>query len=290
MGCTGPLHGWMSREKTPLGKRRLSFSIREAYHDLPLTVPCGTCPGCKLDHARAWAVRCTHEAQMWKDNCFVTLTYRQLPPHGSLRPADFTNFMKKLRNYFLTTDPPRRIRYLQAGEYGKLGRPHHHAILFNCDFDDKSPLKETSPGNIIYRSPTLETLWTHGFSSIGTVTPQSAAYVARYTLKKQHHQKDSLKHPEYITMSRRPGIGLRWIEKYASDVYPGDEVITRDGKKTRPPRYYDEWLRTQNPELLNQLKRRRIEEVNREETNSTRMLSKRINLERRINDHLKRNL
>lgn len=283
----------MSREKTPLGKRRLSFSIREAYHDLPLTVPCGTCAGCKLDHARAWAVRVAHEAQMWQDNIFVTLTYRIMPPHGSLRPRDFTLFIKKLRKYFLTTDPPRYIRYLQAGEYGTRGRPHHHAILFNCDFPDKTPFKETSPGNITYRSRILEQLWHHGYSSIGTVTLQSAAYVARYTIKKQAPSSTtSLRIPEYITMSRRPGIGLRWLEKFATDVYPSDEIVTRDGHKTRPPRYYDEWLRTKDPALLATLKRKRIEEATKhvEETSSSRQLAKRINIERRIGDYLKRNL
>lgn len=274
----------MSREKTPLGKRRLSFSIREAYHDLPLTVPCGTCPGCKLDHARDWAVRCTHEASLYKHNAFVTLTYRDMPPNGSLRPKDFVLFMKKLRK----RHPG--VRFLQAGEYGKLGRPHHHALLFNCRFPDEYPFRETSPGNLTYRSPELETLWPHGFSSIGRVTPQSAAYVARYTLKKQAPNLYGAKLPEYITMSRNPGIGARWLDKYLTDVYPSDEIVLRDGTKARPPRFYDDILAERNPELLKRLKFKRIQEVNLEETNSSRMLQKRINLERRINDHLKRNL
>lgn len=39
-------------------------------------------------------------------------------------------------------------------------------------------------------------------------------------------------------MSRRPGIGLTWFEKYKSDVYPHDYVVV-NGSKVRPPRYYD---------------------------------------------------
>jgi len=47
-------------------------------------------------------------------------------------------------------------------------------------------------------------------------------------------------------MSRRPGVGARWLEKFATDIYPDDFVII-NGKKTRPPRYYD-----QNFELLDE--------------------------------------
>lgn len=288
MACTGPLHGWMSREKTPLGKRRLSFSIREAFHDLPLTVPCGTCTACQLDRARAWAVRITHEAKMHKHNVFVTLTYREMPPHGSLRPRDFVLFMKKLRK----RHPG--VRFLQAGEYGKLGRPHHHAILFGCHFPDAKPFRQTSPGNLVYRSNELETLWHHGYSSIGLVTPASAAYVARYTLKKQQHQPNAPRHPPYITMSRNKGIGSTWLDKYYNDVYPQDLIITRDGNKLRPPRYYDERLKEKDPVLHALLKRERIlatrTEANYWETGASRQLQKRTNIERRVTDYLKRNL
>lgn len=289
----------MSREKTQLGKRRISFSIREAYHDLPITVPCGQCNACKLEHARQWAVRCTHEAQLHQQNAFVTLTYdnKHLPPHASLRPRDFVLFMKRLRKHLTKKCECgilHHVRFLQAGEYGKLGRPHHHAILFDCHFPDQKTFRETSPGNITYRSAILESLWNQGFSSIGSVTPQSAAYVARYTLKK--HTSDpndntrSIRHPEYITMSRRPGIGQAWLERYYSDVYPTDEIATRDGRTSRPPRYYDERLRAKDPALYAQLKRRRIDAINLDETSSSRVLQKQTNLQRRIDDYLKRNL
>jgi hypothetical protein len=39
-------------------------------------------------------------------------------------------------------------------------------------------------------------------------------------------------------MSRRPAIGLNWLKKYWSDVYPRDHV-TINGMKLKPPRYYD---------------------------------------------------
>ena len=44
--------------------------------------------------------------------------------------------------------------------------------------------------------------------------------------------------PEYVTMSRRPGIGCGWFEKYHPDVFPHDHVVI-NGVPCHPPRYYD---------------------------------------------------
>lgn len=293
----------MSQERTKTGKRRVSFTIREAFHDLPVTVPCGTCLGCKLERARQWSVRISHEASLYTNNCFVTLTYKKTPPGGSLRPRDFVLFMKRLRK------TGRKVRFIQAGEYGNKGRPHHHAILFNCAFPDMKPFKKTASGSTIYRSTELEKLWPHGFSSVGTVTTASAAYVARYTIKKTHEggqlapprtlplASDAIKPrrqhglvAEYITMSRRPGIGHAWLQKYYTDVYPNDVIISREGHRSRPPRYYDEIMKERDPRLFQQLKRRRIDAVNIQEQNSNRALQRQTLDQRRTQDYLKRNL
>lgn len=59
--------------------------------------------------------------------------------------------------------------------------------------------------------------------------------------------------PEFVTMSRRPGLGTSWFENFKSDVYPADEVV-HDGQRFRPPRFYDNML----PEpTLEELKERR---------------------------------
>src|SRR6185436_16893236 len=130
-------------------------------------------------------------------------------------------------------------RYFHCGEYGEqLGRPHYHALLFNYDFDDKRFFSQRG-GNSVYTSDKLSRLWGNGFSVIGEVTFDSAAYVARYVMKKvtgvraeEHYQG---RRPEYTTMSRRPGIGKGWYEKFKTDVYPRDRVVVR-GVHTRPPR------------------------------------------------------
>ena len=95
----------------------------------------------------------------------------------------------------------------------------------------------------LYRSADLESLWPYGFSTIGDVTFESAAYVARYVLKKvtgneaAEHYHGRI--PEYVTMSRKPGIAYNWFRRYQSDVYPNDFVVIRGGVKCKPPRYYD---------------------------------------------------
>jgi len=300
MSCFSPLDGWMSTERTPLGKRRVVFAIRESFHDLKVTVPCGQCIGCRLERARQWALRCVHEAKLWKENSFVTLTYRDLPAGGSLLPRDFVLFMKRLRK----SREPTRLRFLQAGEYGELGRPHHHALLFNCGFPDRKVVAASGSGEPIFRSAELEELWPHGFSSIGTVTEESAAYVARYTVAKirevdravrkeasgnRRYDEKGRRLP-YITMSRRPGIGALWLDKFYSDVYPRDVMISPKGVKGRPPRFYDDRMREKDPALFARLKRKRVDSVNAEEQRTGRLIARQENVSRRVQDFLKRGL
>lgn len=241
MPCYSPLKGYRSRYVNESGKRSIVFSAKEGYLDLPVEVACGQCIGCRLERSRQWAIRCVHEASLHDENCFITLTYdnEHLPPDGSLKVEDFQKFMKRLRKHF----NGERIRYYHCGEYGdRTNRPHYHALLFGIDFRDKSLFRISPSGEKLYRSPTLERLWPFGYSTIGNVTFESAAYVARYIMKKvtgekaeEHYQGRT---PEYTTMSRRPGIAAGWYEKYKDDVYPRDEVIMR-GKPMRPPKFYD---------------------------------------------------
>ena len=57
-------------------------------------------------------------------------------------------------------------------------------------------------------------------------------------------------------MSRMPGIGKTWLEKYKSDVYPHDYVVINN-HKVKPPRYYDSLL---SEEELADLKKKRAED------------------------------
>lgn len=230
-------------------------------HDIvrSLQLPCGQCVGCRLERSRQWAIRCVHEASLYKRNCFITLTYsdEHLPDDRSLHYRDFQLFMKRLRKKFkgfqADKDGKFPIRFYMAGEYGEnFGRPHFHACIFNFDFQDKVLWKRTSAGSRVFRSRDLEELWPYGFSSVGDVTFESAAYVARYIMKKVNGDAAELHYeythpmtgeiisltPEFNRMSLKPGIGSAWLDKYEKDVYPHDYVVI-NGKKVKPPKYYD---------------------------------------------------
>lgn len=219
-----------------------------------------------------WAVRCMHEASLYENNCFLTLTYDEahLPDNGSLDKRDFQLFMKRLRREVIPNEVA-KIRYYHCGEYGAaFGRPHYHAALFGFDFPDKVvwTIRKDYP---TWRSPRLERLWPYGQSELGSVTFESAAYVARYIMKKvigpmafEHYTvvdletgEGFIREPEYTTMSRRPGIGKGWFEKFRKEVYPADTVIAR-GLEMKPPRYYDLQHELINaPEALEVARKRR---------------------------------
>lgn len=59
--------------------------------------------------------------------------------------------------------------------------------------------------------------------------------------------------PEFVTMSRRPGIGRGWYEKWSGDVFPDDFIIV-DGKHMRPPKYYDDLLDKEDERELRKMK------------------------------------
>lgn len=236
-----------------------------------------------------------HEAQLHEANCFITLTYnkqhlatagggfedsappaqpgkeRKRPtnkrpeaqedrqPHGdSLSKRDAQLAIKRLRKALTKINPSARIKYYLVGEYGdKNGRPHFHAAIFGEDFaGDRYAAAKSPSGAQLYRSPTLERVWDYGFSSIGDLTFESAAYIARYVMKKINGKKADEHYkrvdpttgetywitPEFALMSRggRTGKGIAsgWFTKYGTDTYPNDFVVM-NGHQHKPPRYYD---------------------------------------------------
>lgn len=226
----------------------------------PITIPCGQCRYCRLEKSRQWALRCIAEASLWPQNCFITLTYapEYLPKDGSLVKKHFQDFMKRLRKKYGAG-----IRYFYCGEYGALkGRPHYHALLFNFDFPDKELHSVSKSGALLYCSPSLNSLWPFGYSTIGNVTFESAAYVARYVMKKvtgkQKNDYYGGRLPEFCDMSRRPGIARGWYEQYKKDVFPHDCVILPNGKKCKPPKYFDKLLETENLDLFEAVKDNRL--------------------------------
>lgn len=218
---------------------------------------------------------------MHETNSFLTLTYspEHLPADGSINVVHWQLFAKRLRKIL---GP---IRYFHCGEYGaQLGRPHYHAILFGHDFKADKKVHDANKGT--YTSKLLEETWGKGFCTVGSVTHSSAAYVARYIMKKQngasaaahYHRElvdphtgeitDTQLKPEYVTMSRNPGLGSTWYDKYKSDVFPSDQVIFK-GKARIPPSYYFKRLEKEDPKLHEELKERRRNSIDPAHPDST---------------------
>jgi len=275
--CYYPINGYRSRAgRNDNGAWPIVFDVSNGYRDLPVTVPCGRCIGCKLEKSRQWATRCVNEASLYENNCFITLTYNDIwiDKNKSLNKRDFVLFMKRMRKKY-----GKGIRFFHCGEYGELfSRPHHHACIFNHDFKDKLLYKEES-GIKLYVSSELMDLWkdpetgvSFGYSTVGEVTFESAAYAARYVVKKLTGKKASAyngKLPEYCTMSNRPGIGGKWMDKFKSDVYPSDSVVVRDDIICKPPRYYDKIYDRINPEEFKKIKTERNIEAKRRADDNT---------------------
>lgn len=204
-------------------------------------------------------------------NCFITLTYsdENLPEDGSLVKDDWKKFAKRLRH---RAGP---FRFMMCGEYGDRNyRPHFHACIHGLDFlEDRVFYKNTPLGHRLYISPTLERAWGKGFAPIGELTKETAAYVARYVVKKLTGERcrngyirvDPVHgtfwqvEPEFGLMSRNPGLGKEWIKKYAGDVYPRDEVVV-NGRRHKPPRYYDD---QQDPAVLEEVRKKRAARTRR---------------------------
>lgn len=197
-----------------------------------------------------------HEATLHEQNSFITLTYapEHLPKRGQLDYPQFQKFLKRARIR------QQKLRYYMCGEYGEQnGRPHYHACIFGRDFSRDEYLGQTPSGANLYRSNELERLWPYGQSSIGDVTFESAAYCARYCMQKvtgknaeAHYRRVDQEgeyqlEPEFGQMSLKPGIGQDFYTKWKTDMYPHDYVIIR-GQKHKPPKYYDNLFKRENPD------------------------------------------
>lgn len=278
MPCYAPMRAWR-------GVRDRAIYWRQVNDSTEISLACGQCWGCRLERSRQWAIRCIHEAKGHSQNSFITLTYddKYLPQKynsglkrpngavayaGNLRYRDVQLFLKRYREALSRTTakasqtpPVGKISYYLAGEYGELyWRPHWHICLFGHSFNDQIYHRTTITGSKLYTSSALQQLWPFGYSSIGELNYESAAYVARYVMKKitgdpakKHYEK--LDHdtgeiiklvPEFNKMSKRPAIGKKFIEKYKTDIYPHGYVINK-ARKTKPPLYYDKQFKKLDP-------------------------------------------
>lgn len=245
-----------------------------------LLLPCGGCLGCLSARATQWGLRADHEASMWSCTTFLTLTYDddKIPEEGHLAPRDLCLFLKRLRKRAnppklrggkrtnvirsrgsITRDQAGSIRYFACGEYGdRTGRPHYHALLFNCGFTDLSPIGEDK-----YTSEIVSELWPHGLHQLGVATPGKAAtYIAKYHLKQSgrgDHDADGVWRPApFMRVSTRPAIGYEWLKRYKADLTYG-YLVDHKGYKQPVPRTYLLKLKDTDPQLYEEINIRKLD-------------------------------
>lgn len=248
-----------------------------------------------------------HEAKQHRQNVWLTLTYDDdhLPSKyytgrihpethkriygGTLHKPHMQRFYRDVRKAIAKGEPQLIhdgiLRYYYGGEYGdKYRRPHYHACLFGLDLRDKKFITTTKDNFDLYESETIARLWPHGEHRLAELTWETAAYTARYLMKKitgqlqkQHYTVTDhdtgeiieLK-PEFNDMSRRPGIGYKHYERYKKGVYMEKRSGVRvRGRLTAPPRYYDKLLQREDPEKYDRVKRQRFMENLKRAANHT---------------------
>ena len=190
-------------------------------------LPCGHCMACRIARSREWASRIIHEMVYYDKTVFITLTYNNenLPANLSLSKDELQRFFKRLRKSI----SPRKIRYFACGEYGdQHDRPHYHAIIFGLGLSESDTLS-------------IQSAWDMGFTYSGTVTFNSARYVAGYVLKKYNGKVAEIvydgKQAPFCLMSK--GIGKQFVidnSQYLSE-HAG---FTVQGSPVGLPRYYKE--------------------------------------------------
>ena len=163
------------------------------------------------------------ELRTWQgQGLFITLTYDNdhLPADQGLHKDHLQRFWKRLRKDIY----PRKLKYYACGEYGdQFGRPHYHAIVFGLSLKDCDLISEN---------------WSFGFSKVGSVTYDSARYVAGYVDKKFGVKKNKEVYgelqPPFQVCSQ--GIGYRYFEAHREDI---ESVgLTLNGQKMSIPRYF----------------------------------------------------
>lgn len=198
---------------------------------------CGQCRECRYNKRRIWMHRIMLEAGQYEDNAFVGLSYDDphLPEGGTLVPKHLRDFLNRLRGRLA----PDRFRFFGVGEYGdESWRPHYHVVLFGVPTCVRGRTRRR-PGSSrpIWNGccewcTLIGNVWGHGDVDLGTVTDDSAAYMAGYVVKKMTAFDDPRlegKHPEFARQSNRGGgIGYASLWEIADALmrYELEETLT----------------------------------------------------------------
>ena len=91
--------------------------------------------------------------------------------------------------------------------------------------------------NTLFTKQNLTDLWNKGAVEYGTVTIDSASYVARYAAKKLVHGRDEEHDFHPIHQTPREGLGKSWIEKYWEQTFHRGYIVLPNGQQAAIPRH-----------------------------------------------------
>lgn len=269
--CYNRKRAWLP----PDGGQLIFNSRRVSAGAKMVTVPCGHCLACRVNHASNLATRVMHEMEYAGGiGCFVTLTYRpeDVPFDYAINKRDVQTWLKRLRRHIEYHRLGHLRAYLACGEYGdKRGRPHYHALLLGWQPSDLVYHGKSYSGEPIYTSAIMERIWSHGFCPVGTCTIKSASYVARYAKKAVGVSQVSSRVKPFLLYSRnipistpngdaQGSLGAQWCIDHMDDLRTG---YLRDHENTdiakRIPDYYFDLVERYNPELYAKIKEKRLD-------------------------------
>lgn len=235
------------------------FGTSPTGHEQEHDIPCGYCEPCRTNKAKLRGFKSFTNSLYVEHAMFITLTYGQFCPitpnySYTLDKTAIPRFVKRLRKHVETESPGTKIGVLYCGEYGDQDdRPHYHLIIFNYNFTDRYHWRKTKKGHDLDRSPSLEKLWTHGFSEIGSVTAASCTYVATYIYKKKYgkNAQDFYgdREPEYVvTPKKNFVVGREFIRQNIDSITTHGCFKTIEGYSIGIDTHTMKWIETEYPE------------------------------------------
>lgn len=313
MSCYHPKTAWMKKydhSGKPLFKIPIDYTDKIKWKEI--TIPCGKCIGCRLDYSKEWATRITMEMKLYpkESNWFITLTYDEpnvpwgetinketgeIITNQTLKPKDLTDFLKKLRRHYEYHGSWQGIRFFAAGEYGsKTQRPHYHIAMMNMPIipEELKQIGNNKQGDALYEVERLNKIWNKGYVTIGELTWQSAAYVARYITKKQIGKEADLWYKsqgiqkEFVRMSRNPGIGMPAITGQLDKL---EQIMTEDKIRTKKkngtldnkiPKFVNQAYRILEPEQMWLIEQERAKKAQR--ANEVKMSRTTLNIKEQL--------
>lgn len=202
--CITPSHVWIQ-------KGRVNKQVQ---------VACGKCWRCRSNRINDFVARGLCEAHTSDWVKVMTLTYapRDDGAEKVINPEHLQKFIRALRIRKL------KIRYMAAGEYGKLrDRAHFHVIIFG---KGKQPV--TKDGKYYpHRKMFHIEEWPHGHVRCeNNGMEQSIRYCCKYMLKGEPGEY-------WYTLSKRPPLGYEYFKQRAAEYAKSDMLPT--GFKYMPP-------------------------------------------------------